>query len=155
MHNRTTAQSPNHPASRIYTEIFKLCKFGSNAPPPKGIIQLFKSYPLTGYNPITTPTKGKNIMHDTTTDITPNDSRVNYITVPLIASAPAGPNSRNATTNGDWLRAECLAFLRNSVDVVIVETDATHQALTYRRQRLPEDVIVFPPQGAAHAAAQG
>jgi len=72
------------------------------------------------------------------------NNRTAYITQSLRPNTLAQPNSRNAKTEGDWLKAECDASLADGVDIVIAEDPKGLQALTYRCNILAVDKVVYP-----------
>jgi hypothetical protein len=71
-------------------------------------------------------------------------NRTAYITKCFRPKTLAQPNSRNAKTEGDWLKAEADAFLADGVDIVIAEDPKGLQALTYRCNILAVDKVVYP-----------
>jgi len=71
-------------------------------------------------------------------------NRTAYITQSLRPNTLAQPNSRNAKTERQWLKAEADAFLADGVDIVIAEDPKGLQALTYRCNIIPIDTVVYP-----------
>jgi hypothetical protein len=71
-------------------------------------------------------------------------NRTAYITKSFRPNSIAEPNSRGASTEGEWLRAEADSFLADGVDIVIAEDPKGLQALTYRCNLLAVDKVVYP-----------
>jgi|GEM_PF-3507864 len=71
-------------------------------------------------------------------------NRTAYITKSFRPNSIAEPNSRGASTEGEWLRAEADSFLADGVDIVIAEDPKALQALTYRCNILAVDKVVYP-----------
>ena len=72
------------------------------------------------------------------------NNRTAYITQSLRPNTLAQPNSRNAKTEGDWLKAECDAFRLGGADIVIAEDPKGLWAMTYRPNLLAVDKVVYP-----------
>ena len=71
-------------------------------------------------------------------------NRTAYITQSFRPSTLAQPNSRNAKTEGDWLKAECDAFRQGGADIVLAEDPKGLWAMTYRPNLLAIDTVVYP-----------
>jgi len=71
-------------------------------------------------------------------------NRTAYITQSLRPNTLAEPNSRGASTEGEWLKAECDAARLGGADIVLAEDPRGLWAMAYRSNLLAVDTVVYP-----------
>jgi hypothetical protein len=67
-----------------------------------------------------------------------------YLTNALRPEHEAGPNSHGAKTEGEWIRRECDARLKQGQKVVVVIQPDGCECLTYRHNIAKPDKVVYP-----------